>query len=140
MKVTGAHRSDQEGARALLSPLADRFPRMVLVWGDSHCGGHFVTWMKVNLGWRMQTGKRAHGPQRGILVSEGEEVDWDKRAPYGIPFPSQKMVIERTFSPAFALPSALSRSRGLAAIRSEAFIMLAASVRMFTRLAPQLPS
>ncbi|WP_373324772.1 transposase [Reticulibacter mediterranei] len=31
VKVTGAHRSDQEGARALLSPLADSFPRMALV-------------------------------------------------------------------------------------------------------------
>jgi putative transposase len=50
VKVTGAHRSDQEGARALLSPLADGFPRMALVWGDSHYGGHFVTWMKVNMG------------------------------------------------------------------------------------------
>src|SRR4051812_1271730 len=66
VKVTGAQRSDQEGGRALLLPLAERLPRMALVWGDSHYGGHFLTWMKVNLGWRMQTVKALTVPKRGI--------------------------------------------------------------------------
>src|SRR5437764_7551420 len=39
VKVTGAHRSDQQGARSMLEPLAGKFPRIKLVWGDSHYAG-----------------------------------------------------------------------------------------------------
>lgn len=139
VKVTGARRSDQEGACALLSPLTDGFARMALVWGDSHYGGHFVTWMKVNMGWRMQTVKALTVPKRGILVPEGEEVDWDYLFPSGFrPLP-RRWVVERTFSLLVRFRRLCRDHEGLPE-SSEAFIMLAASVRMLTRLAPRLPS
>lgn len=139
MKVTGAQRSDQEGARALLLPLAAHFPRLVRVWGDSHYGGHFLTWMKVNLGWRMQTVKALTVPKRGILVPEGEEVDWGKLFPSGFrPLP-RRWVVERTFSLLVRFRRLCRDHEGLPQ-SSEAFIVLAASARMLTRLAPRLPS
>jgi hypothetical protein len=39
IKVTGAHRSDQQGARGMLKPLKESFPKIKLLWGDSHYGG-----------------------------------------------------------------------------------------------------
>jgi hypothetical protein len=53
--VTGAQRSDQEGGRMMLSPLKEKFPKMELLWGDSHYGGTMITWLKIHLGWTMQT-------------------------------------------------------------------------------------
>jgi putative transposase len=139
VKVTGAQRSDQEGARALLSSLSACFPRMEVVWGDSHYGGHFVAWMKVNLGWRMQTIKALTVPKRGLLVPEGEAVDWDKLFPSGFrPLP-RRWVVERTFSLLVRFRRLCRDHEGLPE-SSEAFIMLAASARMLTRLAPRLPS
>jgi transposase len=139
VKVTGAQRSDQEGGRALLSPLAHRFPRMQLLWGDSHYGGHFLTWMKVNLGWRVQIVKALTAPKRGILVAEGEEVDWETCFPQGFrPLP-RRWVVERTFSTLVRFRRLCRDHEGLPE-SSEAFIMLAASVHMFTRLAPRLPT
>jgi hypothetical protein len=43
VKVTGAEKSDHQGGRALLTPLKKLFPRMKLVWGDSHYGGTFLS-------------------------------------------------------------------------------------------------
>src|SRR5712691_1616699 len=81
VKVLGADSSDQEGGRALLEPLKELLPRMKLVWGDSHYGGTFRIWAKITLGWTIQTIKALTVPKRGLLVSEGEEVDWEKLFP-----------------------------------------------------------
>ncbi len=139
VKVTGAQYSDQQGAHALLSPLAHRFPRMQLVWGDSRYGGHFVTWMKVNLGWKMQTIKALTVPKRGILVPEDEEVDWDTLFPKGFRPQPRRWVVERTFSMLVRWRRLCRDHEGLPE-SSEAFIKLAASHRMLTRLAPAFPS
>ena len=71
IKVTGAQRSDQEGGRALLSPLKELLPRVKLVWGDSHYGGTFCIWTRITLGWIIQTGKRAHCSQTGTARLRG---------------------------------------------------------------------
>ena len=42
VKVLGAEGSDQQGGRALLAPVKEMFPRMKLLWGDSHYGGTFL--------------------------------------------------------------------------------------------------
>jgi len=71
---------------------------MKLVWGDSHYGGTFIGWLKVHLGWTMQTVRALTVPKRGVLVPEGEEVDWDKLFPKGFrPLP-RRWVIERSFA------------------------------------------
>jgi transposase len=54
IKVTGAHRSDQQGARGMLKPLKESFPKIKLLWGDSHYGGTFIGWLRWNVGWTMR--------------------------------------------------------------------------------------
>ena len=98
VKVLGAQRSDQEGGRALLKPLKGLLPRMKLVWGDSHYGGTFRIWTKITLGWTIQTIKALTVPKRGLLVSEGEEVDWDKLFPKGFRPQPRRWVIKNTQS------------------------------------------
>jgi transposase len=138
VKVTGAHRSDQEGARAALLPLKERFSRMKLVWGDSHYGGHFRTWVKVNLGWMMETVKALTVPKRGLLVPEGQEVDWEKLFPSGFrPLP-RRWVVERSFAWITRWRRLCRDHEGLPE-SSEAFIVLSASVRMLTKLAAPFP-
>jgi putative transposase len=135
VKVTGAEVSDQEGGRSLLEPLKDTLPRMALVWGDSHYGGHFLMWMKVNLGWRMQTVKALTLPKRGLLVPEGEDVDWDKLFPKGFrPLP-RRWVIERTFSWMVRWRRLCRDHEGLPS-SSEALITIAMSARMLHLLIP----
>lgn len=67
----------------MLKPLLEVFPRMLLLWGDSHYAGTFITWLEVHLGWTMQPVRALTVPKRGVLVPEGEEVDWDKLFPKG---------------------------------------------------------
>jgi putative transposase len=96
VKVTGAETSDQEGGRLLLAPLKEMLPRLKLLWGDSHYGGTFRTWARMILGWEIQIVKALTVPKRGLLVSEDEEVDWEKLFPSGFrPLP-RRWVIERT--------------------------------------------
>jgi len=139
VKVLGAQHSDQEGARVMVEPLKETFPRIKLVWGDSHYGGTFIGWLKEHVGWTVQTVKALTVPKRGLLVPEGEEVDWDKLFPKGFrPLP-RRWVIERSFA---------WITRGLRLARdheglpqcSEAFIKLSASYRMLTKLASAFPS
>jgi transposase len=135
VKVTGADPSDQQGAKEMLLPLKDAFPRMQLVWGDSHYGGQFRLWMKVNLGWMMQTVKALTVPKRGLLVPEGEEPEWDKLFPVGFrPLP-KRWVVERSFS-WMVRWRRLCRDHEGEPSSSEAFIKLSASYRMLTMLAP----
>jgi putative transposase len=50
VKVTAASDSDLTGAKQLLEPLKDLFPRLKLLWGDSHYGGTLIAWVKEQLG------------------------------------------------------------------------------------------
>ena len=102
--VTGAECSDQEGGRQLLSPLGEQFPHMKLIWGDSHYGGTMVTWLKVHLGWKMQTIKALTVPKRGLLVPEGEDVGWEKLFPTGFRPQPRRWVVERSFAWKWACP------------------------------------
>src|SRR6266581_6738463 len=135
VKVTGAERSDQEGGRALLSPLKELLPRLKLVWGDSHYGGTFCIWTRITLGWIIQTVKALTVPKRGLLVSEGEEVDWEKLFPTGFRPQPRRWVIERTFSWIIRWRRLCRDHEGLPS-SSEALITIAMSSRMLNILAP----
>lgn len=120
-------------------PLKEQFPRMKLLWGDSHYGGTFLMWLKVNLGWTMQTVRALTTPKRGLLVPEGEEVEWEKLFPSGFrPLP-RRWVIERSFSWIVRWRRLCRDHEGLPET-SEAFIKLSASYRMLTKLAPAFSS
>jgi transposase len=139
VKVTGAHRSDQEGAKQMLQPLSEQFPRLKLLWGDSHYAGSFIEWLQIHRGWTMQPVRALTVPKRGLLVPEGEEVDWDKLFPKGFrPLP-KRWIIERTFAWIIRWRRLCRDHEGLPE-SSEAFIKLSASSRMLTRLAPAFPS
>ncbi len=138
VKVTGAQRSDQEGAHSLLLPLKEKFPRLKLLWGDSHYAGKMITWLKVNLGWTMQPVRALTVPKRGVLTPIGEEVDWDKLFPSGFrPLP-RRWVVERSFAWITRWRRLCRDHEGLPE-SSESFIKLSASYRMLTRLAPAFP-
>jgi transposase len=139
VKVLAASSSDQAGARALLEPLKEAFPRLKLLWGDSHYGGTFLTWLKVTLGWTMQTVKALTVPKRGLLVPESEEVVWDKLFPKGFRPQPRRWVIERSFSWMVRWRRLCRDHEGLPS-SSEAFIKISASYRMLTKLAPAFPS
>jgi transposase len=139
VKVTGADCSDQQGGRALLSPLKPTLPRLSLIWGDSHYGGDFRLWAKMTLGWTVQTIKALTVPKRGVLVSEGEEVDWDKLFPKGFRPQPRRWVVERSFAWITRWRRLCRDHEGLPE-SSEAFIKLSASQRMLSRLAVNIPS
>jgi transposase len=112
---------------------------MKLIWGDSHYGGNFITWAKVNLGWSVQTVKGIKVPKRGLLVPEDEDMDWEKRFPTGFrPLP-RRWVIERTFAWMVKFRRLCRDHEGLPNV-SEAFIKLSAISRMLSRLVPAFPS
>jgi len=139
IKVTGAQRSDQEGGRMMLLPLKEKFPRMKLLWGESHYAGTMITWLKIHLGWIMQPVRALTVPKRGVLVPEGTEVDWDKLFPSGFrPLP-RRWVVERSIAWITRWRRLARDHEGLPE-NSEAFIKLSASSRMLTRLAPLFPS
>ena len=135
VKVTGADPSDQQGGHVLLEPLKEVYPRMQLVWGDSHYGGHFITWLKVHLGWSMQTVKGIKMPKRGMLVPIGQPVEWDKLFPKGFrPLP-RRWVVERSLAWITRWRRLCRDHEGLPCC-SEALIKIASWRRMLTILAP----
>ena len=139
VNVTGANCSDQQGARVMLEGTKDAFPRLKLLWGDSHYGGHFITWLQVHLGWVMQTVKALTVPKRGLLVPEGTEVEWDTLFPKGFRVLPRRWVIERSFAWMVRWRRLCRDHEGLPEC-SESFIKLSASARMLTLLAPYVPS
>jgi putative transposase len=139
VKVWGAEHSDLEGAKEMFEPLTERYPRMKLVWGDSHYAGTLIEWLKTTLGWTMQPVRALTMPKRGLLVPEGEAIDWEKLFPTGFrPLP-KRWVIERSIAWIVRWRRLCRDHEGLPKC-SEAFIKLSASYRMLTKLAPTLPS
>jgi transposase len=138
VKVSGAHHSDQQGAKSMLAPLKALLPTIKLLWGDSHYGGQLIPWLKVHLGWTMQIVRRPKIPARGLLVPEGTEVEWDQLFPPGFrPLP-RRWVVERTIA-WMVRWRRLARDHEGCPESSEAFIKLAASRRMLSLVAPPFP-
>lgn len=135
VKVTGAEVSDHQGGRCLLEPLKQMLPRLVLIWGDSHYGGTFRLWAKVALGWIIQTVKALTLPKRGLLVSEDEEVDWEKLFPTGFYSLPKRWMVERTFAWIVRWRRLCRNHEGLPS-SSEALIKLAMGNRMIHVLTP----
>jgi hypothetical protein len=73
IKVTGAHRSDQQGARGMLKPLKESFPKIKLLWGDSHYGGtdHSAGCAGMWAG-PCEIRARPHGTQTRLTGSRGD--------------------------------------------------------------------
>ena len=123
----------------MLKPLKDTFPRIKLLWGDSHYAGTFIDWVGVHLGWLMFPVRALIVPKEAKRTPQGESMEGKKRSTKGFhPLP-RRWVIERSFSWIVRWRRLCRDHEGLPET-SEAFIKLSASYRMLTKLAPPVPS
>jgi putative transposase len=134
VKVTGADNSDLQGGKKVVELLKERFPRMQLLWGDSHYGGQFLEWVKEHLGWDVQTVRRL-GTARDAKLIEPKTKTKDSKGGFAV-LP-RRWVVERTFGWITRWRRLARDHEGLPQT-SEAFIKISASRRMLSHLAPAL--
>jgi putative transposase len=131
VKVTAASDSDLAGGKKLLKLLQDRFPRMQLVWGDSHYGGNLREWAKEQLGWDVEVVQGLGTvPDANTEPSEPKE----KGSKAGFKVLPRRWVVERSFAWITRWRRLCRDHEGLPET-SEAFIKLSASRRMLSHLA-----
>jgi putative transposase len=130
--VTAASTSDLQGGKSLLGPLKNLFPRMQLVWGDSHYGGQLVEWVKEHLGWDIQSVRRL-GTARDESLIEPKPKTKDSHG--GFTVLPRRWVVERSIAWITRWRRLTRDHEGLPET-SEAFIKLSASRRMLSHLAP----
>jgi putative transposase len=135
VKVTGADDSDLAGGKQLLQPLQGRFPRLKLIWGDSHYGGKLREWVKEHLGWDVQT-VQGLGTAHDVNTMASEPKS--KPSARGFQVQPRRWVVERTFGWITRWRRLARDHEGLPET-SEAFIKLSASRRMLSHLAPAFP-
>ena len=124
--------------RSCWSQSRSSFPRSSCSGAIAWTRGTLIGWLKEHLGWIIVIVRRLKAPERGLLVPEGTEVEWEKLFPSGFrPLP-RRWVVERSFA-------WITRWRRLARDHegrpesSEAFIKLSACRRMLSLLAPPFP-
>lgn len=132
VKVTGADDSDLGGGKKLLEPLKERFPRMQVLWGDSHYGGQMVEWVKGHLGWTVQTVRRLGTPRDKALTEPKPTPKPSKGSFTVLP---RRWVVERSIAWITRWRRLARDHEGLPET-SEAFIKISASRRMLSHLAP----
>ncbi len=135
VRVTAASDSDRACGKKLLEPLKELFPRLKLLWGDSHYGGSLIEWVKEHLGWNIQV---VHRLGTASDVSTMEPNPATKPSKPGFQPLPRRWVVERSFAWITRWRRLCRDHEGLPA-SSEAFIKLSASRRMFSRLAPTFP-
>jgi putative transposase len=132
VKVTAASASDLAGAKMMLEPLVNLFPRMKVVWGDSHYRGTLIEWVKKQLGWDVDV---VQGLGTVPDTSTEPSAPMEKSSKGGFKVLPRRWVVERSFA-------WITRWRRLARDHeglpesSEAFIKLSASRRMLSHIAP----
>jgi putative transposase len=92
--VHPANITDRQGAKFLLSPLKDVFPRLSLIWADSGYAGKLEDWVKEKLGWTLEIVKRPFEGVRYVWVPPGVEPP---EIPRGFVVVKRRWVVERTF-------------------------------------------
>lgn len=136
VKVTGADDSDLGGGKKLVEPLKECYPRMELLWGDSHYGGQFLEWVKEHLGWNVQSVRRLGTAHDKPLIELKPE---SKPSKGGFQVLPRRWVVERSFGWITRWRRLTRDHEGLPQT-SEAFIKLSASRRMLSHLAPAFPA
>jgi len=129
--VTGADASDLAEGKRLLEPLHGCFPRLQLIWGDSHYGGQFLEWVKEQFGWNVQT---VQGLGTAPDTTTMEPKPKTKPSKGGFHVQPRRWVIERTFGWITRWRRLARDHEGLPET-SEAFIKISASRRMLSHLA-----
>lgn len=134
VKVTAASNSDLQGGKKLVEPLKECFPKIQLLWGDSHYGGQFLEWVKEHLGWTVQTVRRL-GTAHDEKLIEPKTKTKDSKG--GFTVLPRRWVVERAFGWITRWRRLARDHEGLPQT-SEAFIKISASRRMLSHLAPAL--
>jgi transposase len=114
--VLPADVSDRDGGLLLLELYAVRYPRLVLIWGDSHYGGDFAAEVQARFGIRVVVVNKAEG-QAGF-----------------VPLP-RRWVVERSLG-WLTHCRRLARDYEREPTYSEAWVYLAETHRLLKHLAP----
>ena len=139
VKVLAANITDREGGKVLLTTLVGNLPRLRLMWADSAYQGTFEAWVKEHLnGVHLEIVNHPWTGIKGTWAPIGTKVDWDKIIPKGFHILPRRWVIERT-NAWITHSRRLSRDFEGTHTSSEAFIYLAMSKLMVSRLAHQHP-
>jgi len=130
VKVTAASVSDLAGSKLMLEPLLERFPRLALLWGDSHYGGTLIDWLDMHLGWKMEV-VRGLGtvPDERAPTPTSEE----KRSSTGFKVLPRRWVVERSIAWITRWRRLCRDHEGLPE-SSVAFIKLSACRRMLSHI------
>ena len=136
VKVTAASDSDLSSGKKLFSLLRGRFPRLSLIWGDSHYGGQFLEWVKEHFGWDVQTVQRLGTARDESLIVPNPKT---KGSAQGFTVIPRRWVVERSIAWITRWRRLARDHEGLPET-SEAFIKLSASRRMLSHLAPVFPA
>lgn len=132
VKVTAASASDLAGAKEMLEPLFNLFPRMQLVWGDSHYKGTLVSWVKEHLGWDVEV-VQSLGTVPDANTQPSEPKEKGSKGEFNV-LP-RRWVVERSFA-WITRWRRLCRDHEGVPESSEAFIKLSASRRMLSHITP----
>jgi len=138
VKVTAANCSDLQGAKALLAPLSALLPRMGHLRGDSHYGGSLIDWVRDHLGWKVEPVRPPKPPSLEHLSPDQIIKRWQQVFPPPSRLRSGRWVVERTFAWIVGFRRLARDHEGLPTT-SEAFIPLAMSRLMLSRLVPLFP-
>jgi len=136
VKVTAASASDLSAGKKLLERLRGRFPRLSLIWGDSHYGGKFLEWVKEQFGWNVQTTRGLTTPSNPKTIKPKPST---KPSKGGFVLEPRRWVVERSIAWITRWRRLCRDHEGLPQT-SEAFIKLSASRRMLSYLAPAFPA
>jgi putative transposase len=126
---------DKVGGMLLLSWLHLLFPRIVLVWADTHYQG-LRAWAAENLGWRIQVVKHWWTGAHGFWVAPGQEPP---QIPTGFHVLPRRWVVERTFA-WLGRNRRLSKDYERLPETGETFIYMAMSQILLRRLAKSPPT
>jgi putative transposase len=132
--VHAANILDRDGAKRLLAPLVNQFPRLQLIWADGAYTGKLRDWIKEHLGWQLEIVQHPWAGIRGVWAPQGAVIDWDKIIPKGFHILPRRWVVERTNAWISGCRRLSRDFEGLCA-SSESLIYIAMSKLMLTRLA-----
>lgn len=128
MVVHAANIQDRDGAKLLLTGLADRFPRLAKLWVDAAYQGPCATWIRATLHWAVEVVRK---PSSWVWVGPGEEPP---ARPAGFQVLPRRWVVERTFA-WLGRQRRLSKDYEVLPETEEAWIYLTMSRLMLVRLA-----
>jgi putative transposase len=100
---------ERTGARQLLEPLAEQFPRLQKVWADQGYSGDLDNWIQEHLGWSLEivkrTSKQQHWERIQAIAKERHKAGASVFAMWaglstgrGIEVLPRRWVVERTFA------------------------------------------